>query len=439
MLSDILWSLVILTFIFAGLSRPYLLLCGVVWLDTLKPQDLSYGFLAGKPLSLIITAAFFVSLLFNFKSSIKKPTVMQPTLLLFFFMIWITVTTYMAQFQSSAWFKYDFSIKTMILASFIPFLIHKKNHLHTLIACLVIATSYYLLIGGWRTITGGGSYGQSLVQTRAGDSGITETSTLSMVAVFAIPLIYFIKNHTLFSEKISFFKPLSNLLMFSSFFTVIGTYARTGLVGLAVLFSYVFKHSNKKGLWLMAIPLTIFLSLPFLPEDWSERMSTISSAKEEGSALGRIIVWRWTIDYAAEHPIFGGGFNSFMANKGQLQYYHDEADVDVNYQDNGKAFHNIFFEVLGEHGYVGLVVYCWLIFSIFMLNRKMIKMTEVESWVTNLAKTINLSLLIYCVCGMFIGVAFSPWLYLFMGLTVALNNVVTHEQSNASATRHNGI
>ncbi len=431
MLSDILWSLIILTFCFYGLSRPYIALSGVIWMDTLKPQNLSFSFLAGKPLSLIITAVFFLSLAINFKDGFKKPYVKLPTFLLFMLMVWITVTTYQALFPSSAWFKYDFSIKTMILASFIPFVIHKKNHLHTVLSLLTVAIAYYLLIGGWRAVSGGGAYGQSLVQTRAGDSGITETSTLSMVGVFTIPLIYYLSKHTIFSDKVKLFKPISIALIASSALTVFGTYARTGLVGLGVLTAYSFKQSKQKMRYLLIIPLILLLSLPFLPEEWSERMSTITNASEEGSALGRIVVWRWTIDFAAENPIYGGGFNAYMANKGVLHLYHDEQGTSVDYQENGKAFHNIFFEVLGEHGYVGLILYCSIILVSLLLNRRLSKNNKVDLWVQDLAKTLNLCIVIYCTCGMFIGVAFSPWIYLFMGLTVALQNVVnTEKESN---------
>tara|TARA_R110002072_G_scaffold218265_1_gene375975 strand:- start:2540 stop:3769 length:1230 start_codon:yes stop_codon:yes gene_type:complete len=409
-------------------------------MDTLKPQNLSFSFLAGKPLSLIITALFFMSLLLNFKKGLKKPCVKLPTLLLFMFMIWITITTYHAQFPASAWFKYDFSIKTMILASFIPFVIHKKNHLHTVITILTVAIAYYLLIGGWRSVTGGGAYGQSLVQTSAGDSGITETSTLSMVGVFTIPLIYYISKHSIFAQKISLFKPISILLIGSSILTVFGTYARTGLVGLGVLVAYSFKQSNKKMRYILIIPLIILFSLPFLPDEWSERMSTITNASEESSALGRIVVWRWTLDFASENPIYGGGFNAYMANKGVLHLYHDEQEVSVNYRENGKAFHNIFFEVLGEHGYIGLVLYCGIILVPLFLNRKLSKDITANFWAQDLAKTLNLCIIIYCVCGMFIGVAFSPWIYLFMGMTVALQNVVHYEKSTeltySSAREH---
>ena len=160
-------------------------------------------------------------------------------------------------------------------------------------------------------------------------------------------------------------------------------------------------------------------------------MSTITNASEEGSALGRIVVWRWTIDFAAENPIYGGGFNAYMANKGVLHLYHDEQGTSVDYQENGKAFHNIFFEVLGEHGYVGLILYCSIILVSLLLNRRLSKNNKVDLWVQDLAKTLNLCIVIYCTCGMFIGVAFSPWIYLFMGLTVALQNVVnTEKESN---------
>jgi O-antigen ligase len=46
---------------------------------------------------------------------------------------------------------------------------------------------------------------------------------------------------------------------------------------------------------------------------WNERVSTISDFQKENSALTRVLVWKWTLGFAASHP-FGGGFQSYLVN-----------------------------------------------------------------------------------------------------------------------------
>ena len=52
-----------------------------------------------------------------------------------------------------------------------------------------------------KTLFGTTGYGMELVYSRVGDSGITETSTLSMVSAFCLPFIYYLHQYSLFNNK----------------------------------------------------------------------------------------------------------------------------------------------------------------------------------------------------------------------------------------------
>lgn len=288
---------------------------------------------------------------------------------------------------------------------------------------LVASIGYYTMIGGMRTFMGSGQYGEALVQSSAGDSGIAETSTLSMVSVFALALIYYIYAVSRYQNHIKYLKPLLLGLAFSCILTNIGTYARTGLVGLFVLFVLVTYYSKHKAKIILTACAAVIIAIPFLSADYLARMNTIKSADSESSALGRIVVWRWTLDYVSERPIRGGGFDAYHANRGQLQFYMDADQSIQTSQKTGKAFHNIFFEVLGESGYVGLSIFLAIILACFRLNYSTTKNNPKDSWQTMLARVINISLIIFCTCGMFIGVAYSPWLYYFIGIAASLHNI----------------
>ena len=420
MLSDILWSIILLTFAIIGLKHPFIALSNVIFVDLLQPQILSFSFLANKPLSMLVTLAFFMSLALNPKKVNFKIGKFQPILLISL-MIWITITTNKALFPAAAWFKYDYSFKTILFSLFIPFVLTSRRHLDFFVAVMGAAIFYFTVLGGMKTVFGTTGYGMALINTRAGDSGIVETSTLSMVAVFVIPITFYLLNHSIFKLNIPMFKQLSWGLYLSSVMTVIGTHARTGLVGLFTYFSLLIYKTKYKFKALIGVIVILASIALFAPQNWLDRMNTIQTANKEASALGRIVVWRWTVDFAKDNPIFGGGFDSYKANAGVLYLYTDE-DIDMDLRTHsGKAYHNIYFEVLGEHGFVGLFIYLLIIWFTLSKSLAISRRKDVEPWQREMA-TLNLRvLIIFCVCGNFIGIAFSPWLYYFSGIAASLH------------------
>lgn len=342
-------------------------------------------------------------------------------------MVWITITTFYAEFQAPAWYKYDYSIKTIFFAVFIPFVINSKVKFQFLLITLAIAASYYFIVGGMTTAFEPTFYGKQLVRTRVGDSELAETSTLSMVCVMLLPILLYLYKNSIFVERNKLFKPLFILIAFAALMTIIGTHARTGIVGLLILFLLVVIKTKHRVKIIFLASLVVLSTLQFATDAWLNRIGGLSSSNKESSAYGRIVVWKWTLDYVKYRPILGGGFMSYKANAGILHLYGNE-DIEVDYKANsGKAFHNIYFEVLGEQGYPGLLIFALLIFITLRINNRLAKKSSSE-WISNAAKANNMTLLIFCGCGMFIGVAFSPWLYLLSGTAVALDTCETVEK-----------
>ncbi|MDO6824575.1 putative O-glycosylation ligase, exosortase A system-associated [Marinobacter sp. 1_MG-2023] len=434
MLSDILWIFTIGICALLGLRSPYLALYTVIFIDILKPQNLSYGFLANASLSLLLTSILAFSILINIKKLVL-PKKIGITILLIFFVFWITYTTSIAQFPGPAWFKYDYVIKTIAMTIVIPFIINTRLKMEIVVCAMVVGVSYYVVIGGVRTALGQGGYGMPLVPTRLGDSEIVETSTLSMIAVFTIPLLIYIRNHSLFRNKIRFLKHICIFLIACCLLTILGTYARTGLIGLFILFFLFFLSSRHKLKIAVGSVVAAACILVFVSDDYLSRMQTLENATEDSSALGRILVWKWTIDYVKDRPITGGGFDSFRANTGQLnQYLPNSTNIEIK-ETTPKAFHNVFFEVLGEQGYIGLLVYMLLIYRSWYLNWKLSRDENCESSLRNLATVLHQIIIIYCVCGMFIGVAYAPWIFYFIGISSALQNVTAASSEAPSSSR----
>ena len=295
-------------------------------------------------------------------------------------MIWVTITTYKSEFPIYSWYKHDYVIKTILFSLFIPFIIDTRVKFDTFIAILICSISFYTIALGMKSAVGGGGYGQVLIQTRSTNAGMSESSTMSMVAVLNISFIVYVAKYSVFHERVKFLNVTSKLLIFASLMSILGTFARTGLVGLFTWLGLQLQRSKHKSRFLLLIIITIVIALPFVPSTWLERMASITNPTEESSAYGRIVVWKWTLDYAAENPILGGGFNAFLANAGQLDKYIDE-DMYVGATKSGKATHNIFMQVLSEHGYVGLLIFLLIILHAYLITRKLQKSQNTENWI----------------------------------------------------------
>jgi O-antigen ligase len=156
-------------------------------------------------------------------------------------------------------------------------------------------------------------------------------------------------------------------------------------------------------------------------------MSTIPEYNGEISALSRIGVWKWTLGFVAENPL-GGGFDAYHINHAVVPIENQPERV---IEIRSRAFHSSYFEILGEHGIPGIMLYTALLAALF-LNARSAKRRD--DWTSRLAVGIQHGALVYMVSGLFIGIAFQPFLYYLIGASVALarahpNNLNSEEHA----------
>jgi probable O-glycosylation ligase (exosortase A-associated) len=429
MLTDLLMSIILLFFITFGLQRPHIALCAVVWVDVMRPQALSVSFLSGKPISAIVVGFFFISILLNWNKW-KLPSKTLHTFFVVVFMVWITVTTFHAQFPAHAWWKYDFSIKTILVASLIPLVITARYKLESVLWTYVVSVGFFCMMAGMKTAGGGSGYKMQMLNKFSG--GITESSTLAAAAISCIPLMIYLSQHALIVRRYPFLKYVMYALAFAALMTTIGTHARTGLVCLAALIGFYALKSKRKLHYIIVTGLTVLLALAFTGKDWMDRMDTISSAKQENSAFGRIVVWRWTVDYVRNRPWMGGGFQSYLANAGQIKKYVREGES-LSLNVPAKSSHSIYFEMLGEHGYVGLLLFLLLLTHVLLSNRVVARQRTHPPWLKEAGISLSRAIMVFCIGGLFIHGTFLPVLWILFGLSVSLRNLESQAKESAEA------
>jgi probable O-glycosylation ligase (exosortase A-associated) len=110
----------------------------------------------------------------------------------------------------------------------------------------------------------------------------------------------------------------------------------------------------------MSVTLMILIGvgIAFMPDSWTDRMSTIGEYDADTSAMSRLYTWKTVWNLAIDRPLVGGGFRSDSLAV-FLQYAPDGSDFD-SFRGSVWVAHSIYFQTLGEHGFVGLGLFMLL-------------------------------------------------------------------------------
>jgi putative inorganic carbon (hco3(-)) transporter len=411
-----------------GLGVPFVLTLGYVWTDIFRPQSVAWFLMPQIPVALVMGAAAIGAYLLLDRRS--PPRVGAVTVLTLGLALWVTLTGIWAEVPVAAWEKWDWAVKSILFSAFIPFVIRSRNQIEAFLQVCVFALAANLIPYGAKTILTGGGYGYDFGLLR-GNSLLGEGGTLATAALLTIPPILFLRNHS----KIV---PLNRLTRFGylalvifALATVIGTHERTGLVGILVLGAFVWVQSKRKilvGALCAAGATVIIMSAS---ASWFERMGTIQNYQQDTSAQTRLLVWEWTFNYALDHPL-GGGFDAYRINTIVHPATPETGEARV---EMARAFHSSYFEVLGEHGWVGLALFLALIAATLRELRRVIRQCADEPnlvWCSDCASALKTSLFVLIACGAFIGIAFQPFYFYLFALSVSLREYVRRSSIESS-------
>jgi probable O-glycosylation ligase (exosortase A-associated) len=405
-----------------GFRRPFLFVLAYVYIDIVSPQRLTYYLLNTIQISAIAVAFAFGGWLLA--DSKRDSRVAPRQLLIVALLIYCWVTTTYADFPVEARDKWDWVWKALAFAAFLPLTLRTRLRIESLLLFMVLSAASIIIVGGIKTLASGGGYGQLNLMVD-NNSGLYESSTIATVAVAIVPVIlWFTRHGTVFPPDWRV-KGFAWALAGSCLLIPIGTSARTGLLCIGLLALLMLRDAKRKLLYLGLIGSAGLLAVPFLPSAFTERMGTIGGYQSDSSASTRLAVWRWTIDYAREHPL-GGGFNNYLQNK--LRFDTIKADatgavVEARQEvDQARAFHSAYFEMLGEQGYPGLIL--WLLINVTGLLRMEVlrrRHRATDPWAAELATALQGAHAVYLFGAAFVGIAFQPFVFMLVGTQIGLD------------------
>lgn len=292
-------------------------------------------------------------------------------------------------------------------------LMKDRERLTGLIWVIAGSIGFYGVKGGIFTLLTGGKH---LVWGPSG-SFIEGNNELAFALTIVLPLMWYLRQRTINV----WVKRALLVSIILTIFSILASYSRGALLSLIAIGIFLVLKSNKKAVAAILVLIMVPISLMVMPDKWVDRVNSIGEYDTDESAMGRIHVWKLAAKIAQDNVIFGGGFKVFST-----RYYHklysDEITEGTNAYIATDA-HSIYFLVLGEHGYIGLILFLILLATAFRTGSWIIRNTKDNNellWAGDMAAMVQVGIIGYMVAGSFVGQAYFDLFYHLIAILALL-------------------
>lgn len=409
-------------FMYAALKRPFIALGMWVWTALFFPNAWLYGPASGIRYNLLFTTLGVLSYLVMKNKPKVRFGALGSCILVFF--VWTTLTTITSIGLSEvAWEYWSRFAKVILLFLFVMLIVDKKLHIDFVLWCFVLSVGFYANLEGLKFIATGGGH------KIAGFTGhaLGDRNELAVAFVMTLPICFYLFNEYGRTSRLLKYALCGTIGMLV--IAVIGTQSRGGFIALLALGGYLFIRSDRKVLLGLSIAILAIVVSQLASTEWSERITTIESADEDASFMGRVVAWKLSFILAVEHPFFGGGFKSleyFPVWKELSQsffsypwFYTGDALPDP---DKARAAHSIYFQVLGDHGFIGLLLYLSCLGGAFLTARSITRQARKLgiAWAGNLGMALQLSIFSFALGGAALSFAYFDMIFAIIGLVLVM-------------------
>jgi len=386
------------------------------WIGYMNPHRLvPWSFIYTTPLAAI---AFLVTLIaYIFYKNKPKNWFAPPLALIIIMLIWSVICTYNGIYPEAAERELLRFLKIQLGIFLTVMLIRDKKHIIYLVWAIFLSIGYYGIKGGAFTILTGGNY---LVWGPSG-TFIDGNNELALALLIILPFGYFLLQQ--YENKwIKRALILSMLLIVAS---ALGSHSRGALLALIASGGFLWLKSQSKIKIGGVILIGMLIAVPLLPEHWFSRMETIQTYEQDTSAMGRINAWTVAVNIANDR-ITAGGFGHWGTFTFALYAPFPEDVHDA---------HSIYFEVLGELGYPGLLMFLSILGCIWFGAKKNVKRVRnlgeennEHLWISQLSLMLQVSLIAYMSGGAFLGLAYWDLPYHILALVLCCKNHLNEQE-----------
>jgi len=413
---DLMFALMMLVAVPLAFARPFNAYLLWAWTAVVVPTSYFYGFMVSARLNFlfaILTVLLIVLGRVPWKSyQANRVTwwylafVLHATLVFFF--------AYPGNSQNRPY--YELILKGFLFALVMPFFVRERVHMHALIIVIVLGFGLHGVLNGLKAISTGGGH---LVSGPAGTM-IADRNHLSTALALTLPLLFYLFQQS--SHRLVRLSFLGGFVLVA--LAIAGSGSRGGFIALAVVSVWLVLTSRKRwsALALLAVMAVLFVNLA--PDQWLGRLSTIETADADESFMSRVFAWRVSSAIALDNPVFGGGFHAVQSQKIWDQFKGAPSLLDflnLPIPDwNAKAAHSIYFEVMGDMGFVGLFIFLGILLQAirtrYVIKRQLKDMGPQWLWARDMADMLMLGVIAYMAGGASVSLAYFEVIYMVIML-----------------------
>jgi len=409
------------------------------WTAVLSPVFYLYGFMRPLRFNLLFAAITVLALVFGRLSERGKLSFTRTQALFILFALHASASALLAIPNNPFNLQYyEGLMKVMAFCLLMPLFATSRLRIHALLVMLVLGLGFHGLLEGLKFIASGGGHRVTGIQTTM----MGDNNHFAVGMLLAVPIAYYLSQFS--ARRLVRFGFICVALLTVA--AILGTHSRGGFLGLAIVGVGIAWGAPKRWLGLSMVALGAVTILLLAPESWFERIETIGSAKEDSSFMGRVAAWQISSAIALANPIFGGGFHAlqaqatweFFRGAGGLFSFITPGDIPLI----AKAAHSIYFEVLGDLGFIGLLLFLallgnalWTRFEIRRLSRNDAQL----GWAKSLADLLAVSIAAYMVSGAGVSLAYFEPIYVLIALMEALKQLVLRDHRATVPVGHHPV
>ena len=427
---DILVALIFFGTLLMAFRRPYLAALLWVWVGLMNPHRLGWGFAYNFPFAMIAAAVLVLSIVMNpGKARWPKGATVFFLLLL---VAWMGLTTLGAiDFQASL-SKYIDTLKVILMTLVVAAVVRTREEILGLVLAVAGSIAFFGFKGGIFTIMTGGSF----LVWGPPSSVIEGNNELAVALIITVPFLYFLAMQAPLVRSLPCFgwapekwiRAGLYAAILLSLISALGSHSRGALLAMAAMGSVLWWRSRSKVALGVLILIMLGIAVAFMPDGWMERMNTIGTYEEDPSAMGRINAWSMAINIANDR-VLGAGFETASPS------------IYLRYAPNPRfviVAHSIYFQVLGEHGYIGLFLYLLFWFLTYRLAGRVVRLAgdrDELQWAHMLGSMSKVSLAGFAVGGAFLSLAYWDMPFYIMVMLLCTERLVGNTLTEAAQAK----
>lgn len=394
-----------------------------IWVALVSPNAYVYSFARGISFNKFAAIATLIALLFD--KTKRKPYFDAHVVLLILFFIQLSISYFFAISAEARNDEiYDRVSKIFTLALVLVSLISTRLGIHGIVLAICLGLGIHGTLEGLRYMATAGGH---KIEPPA---NFGDNNYFAVALMMLAPLLWYLSAYS----KQQIVRISTRLAVGVNIAAVVGSGSRGAMAGLASVVLVLILQSKNKIPVLLAVCLIGGAGLSLTTDEWRTRMGTINTAEQDGSFMGRVAAWKMNTVIAFDRPLTGGGFgvsvdprvhDAYRSRFNSFSFFMDTGTL-----GGALEAHSIYFQALGDTGFIGLGLFLGLLVTAYANIRAINRMAKGRpelAWASDLATWMRLGLIAYSVSGALLSLTYFETYYVYITLISVLRDYVKRQ------------